>query len=201
MEPAEVQREFLQAIFRGEQGVIRFAARSSKINDFYNALFAYPEQLGKAVDWIQQTVNAQHEVYFSPDLLVPEALADRKATKDYVRGSHVIPVDFDGNAPQDVSEYERRGLPVPSIIVQSSDEYHKRLQVRESRFHTTVCEPDQASGSVCGFRRIHLEHSLEIFRETVVSQNLCERRRFRAVEFAFELLKYDSLYFTFTRFR
>lgn len=139
MEPAEAQREFLQAIFRGEQGVVRFATRTSKM-EFRNALFSYPEQLSNAVDWIQQEVNAQHEVYFSPDLFVPEAIQEGKATKDFVRGSHVIPVDFDGNAPQDESEYQRRGLPVPSIVVQSSDEYHKHVYWVFHEFVTDIAK-------------------------------------------------------------
>lgn len=126
METGELQRNFFERIFKQEEGVIRLATRSKDMK-FNNALYVYPEQLEMVITFVQASVNQQKEVYYSPDLYVHEAIRDGKATKEYVRGSHVIPVDFDGNAPQEMAGFTDRGLPEPSIIIQSSDEFHKHV--------------------------------------------------------------------------
>lgn len=163
---ADLQRNFLIDIFKGERGVIRFATRSPNL-EFRNALYSYPEQLDRAVDWIQSKVGSKHEVYFSPDLLNAQALSDGKATKDYFQGSHVIPVDFDGNAPQDISEYTSLGLPEPTLIIQSSDEYHKhvywffdefitdvKILEEQRRVFTYKTHGDNSGWDACGLFRV-----------------------------------------------
>jgi DNA replication protein DnaC len=137
VETGELQRNFFERIFRKEEGVIRLATRSKDMK-FSNALYVYPEQLEMVITFVQASVNQQKEVYYSPDLYVHEAIRDGKATKEYVRGSHVIPVDFDGNAPQEMAGFTDRGLPEPSVIIQSSDEFHKHVYWLLDSFITDI---------------------------------------------------------------
>jgi archaellum biogenesis ATPase FlaH len=111
--------DFFTRIWQGTEGVVRLATRDKNMV-FQNQLFKWPEEGHLAVSYITNAVAHDKEAYYSPDLYKPEAITDRKATKDYVLGSHVICLDFDGNAPSTDEWYGENNLPVPSIRVQSS---------------------------------------------------------------------------------
>jgi nucleoside-triphosphatase THEP1 len=113
---------FLQTIWGDTEGVVRLATRSKELR-FRTTLYQWPEHKNHILRFIEDNEAAKNEVYFSPDMFKPEAMTERHATRDLVMGSRVICLDFDGNAP-DISAWDEtgthEGMPVPSVVVQSS---------------------------------------------------------------------------------
>jgi hypothetical protein len=117
-----VERElfdFFDKILGQNTGVLRIASRD-KEEHFKTQLFYWPEEARGVIDRVNEYIADNKEVYFSPDLYVTEARKQLKFTKDLIKGSSVICLDFDGNAPQDDSWYGEHDLPLPSIKVQTS---------------------------------------------------------------------------------
>lgn len=117
-----VERElvdFFNKIWRQNEGTVRLATKDRE-GRFVTTLFAWPRDIRGILDKINTAVSQDKDVFFSPDLFKDEAIEQRKFTKDLVKGSSVICLDFDGNAPQDDSWYGENGLPLPSMKVQSS---------------------------------------------------------------------------------
>lgn len=111
--------EFFERIWKGTPGVVRLATRDKDLV-WANQLFSWPTESTQIISHVIHSVSQQKEVHFSPDLYKPEAKVDRKATKNYVLGSHVVCLDFDGNAPPNEDWYLENGIPIPSIRIQSS---------------------------------------------------------------------------------
>lgn len=111
--------EFFGKIWQDTKGIVRLATKDRNLT-FANSLFRWPSEEKKILDYIAGAVSQKREVFFSPDIYKMEALVDKKATKPYVLGSHVICLDFDGNAPATDEWYGENDLPLPSIRIQSS---------------------------------------------------------------------------------
>jgi len=111
--------EFFVKIWGENEGVVRLATKDRDLR-FPSSLFMYPANIHGILDKVNTAVAERKDVYFSPDLFVEDALRERKFTKNYVRGSQVICLDFDGNAPQDDNWYGEHDLPLPSLKVQTS---------------------------------------------------------------------------------
>jgi len=111
--------DFFERIWKDTPGVVRLATRDKDLK-FSNQLFNWPSESSLIISQVTHAVSQSKEVYFSPDLFKPEAKIDKKATKDYVLGSHVVCLDFDGNAPENTDWYLENGIPIPSIRIQSS---------------------------------------------------------------------------------
>ena len=117
-----VERElvdFFGKIWGENKGVVRLATKDAE-GRFPTSLFMYPENIQGILDKVNTANSQGKDVFYSPDLFTEDALRERKFTKNYVRGSRVICLDFDGNAPQDDTWYSEHNLPLPSIKVQTS---------------------------------------------------------------------------------
>jgi len=117
-----VERElfdFFDKILGQNTGVLRVATRDSE-ERFKTTLFTWPQKSEGVIQLVNDSVAENKEVYFSPDLFQPEAIRQGRVTKDLIKGSQVICLDFDGNAPQDDGWYAEHDLPLPSIRVQTS---------------------------------------------------------------------------------
>lgn len=86
-------------------------------NRFEKAFFKWPTQRRGAVNWVLRNAAQPVDVYFSPALFKRAS-----AKKDYVLGSWVLWVDFDGNAP---TEWPTDVVPEPTLVIQSSLERHQ----------------------------------------------------------------------------
>jgi hypothetical protein len=143
--------DFFARIFQDTEGVVRLATRNKEMV-FSNQLYRWPDQGSLMVSYIDHAVSQDCETYFSPDLYKLEAIADRKATKDYVLGSHVICLDFDGNAPSTDEWYKENKIPLPSIRIQSSVPENQHVYWVLEEFVTDI-------------------HLLEAMRKTVTYQS------------------------------
>jgi RecA-family ATPase len=120
--PVELElATFFHTIWKEQEGTVRTATRDSE-GRFQVQLFAWPTDVRKIVDHINSSVASKKDVFYAPDIYSVEALEAKKYTKDLVQGSHVICLDFDGNAPQTDDWYLSNSLPLPSLRVQSSTE-------------------------------------------------------------------------------
>ena len=106
-------------IWGENEGVVRLATKDAD-GKFPSSLFKYPESIRNILDKVNTANSENKDVFFSPDLYVEDALTQRKFTKNFIRGSRVVCLDFDGNAPQDDQWYSDNNLPLPSIKIQSS---------------------------------------------------------------------------------
>jgi hypothetical protein len=131
-----VERElfdFFDKILGQTEGILRIATRDSE-ERFKTTLFAWPERADRVIRLVNDSVAENKEVYFSPDLFTTEAMRQKKFTKDLVKGSSVICLDFDGNAPQDDAWYGEHDLPLPSIRVQTSSVGNQHVYWKLSEF-------------------------------------------------------------------
>lgn len=131
-----VERElfdFFDKILGQNTGVLRIASRDSE-EHFRTRLFRWPEEARGVVDKVNEYIADNKEVYFSPDLYVIEAQKQLKFTKDLIKGSSVICLDFDGNAPQDDDWYGEHDLPLPSIKVQTSGVFNQHVYWKLDEF-------------------------------------------------------------------
>jgi hypothetical protein len=118
--PVELElATFFHTIWKDEEGTVRTASRDAN-GKFQVKLFAWPAAIDLVVKWVNESVKAEKDVFFSPDIYTKEALATGKYTKDLIKGSHTICLDFDGNAPSTDKWYEEKNYPLPSIKIQSS---------------------------------------------------------------------------------
>jgi len=131
-----VERElfdFFDKILGQNTGVLRIASRDKELH-FKTQLFYWPQDAKDVIDRINEYKAADKEAYYSPDLYVAEAREKLKFTKDLIKGSSVICLDFDGNAPQDDSWYGENNLPLPSIRVQTSGTGNQHVYWRLDEF-------------------------------------------------------------------
>jgi len=136
----EELRQFLDTIWGRDTCAVRMASRNRDLR-FRQVLYPWPANEKDVIDFITGNHAAGSEVYFSPDLYKPEAIALGRASKDLVLGSRVICLDFDGNAP-DSNVWDEtgihEGLPIPSIIIQSSEVDNQHMYWVLDEFITDV---------------------------------------------------------------
>jgi archaellum biogenesis ATPase FlaH len=138
--PVELElASFFNKIWKEVEGTVRTATKDSE-GKFITQLYSWPEDIGKVVDVVNRAAADELDVFYSPDIYTVEALKQKKFTKDLVLGSHVICLDFDGNAPQEDSWYEANNLPLPSVKVQSSTEDRQHVYWILDQFVTDVKE-------------------------------------------------------------
>lgn len=101
---------FLDILFEGQTGWVYVPTRPVNSGGEWNQKFFHvPHQRQELEDWII-TSATEADVYISPSLF-----SEKSARKETVKGSQVVWVEFDGNAPQNFGN-----LPAPALIVQSS---------------------------------------------------------------------------------
>ena len=110
--------EFLELIWGDEEGLayllIGKRDQDLKLTDAEQHFFKWPSQKALIVHTINNQ-KADKEVFFGPSLY-----SEARATKDSVKVARVFWLEVDGNPPDDL-----KGLPEPTIKVQSSVEGHE----------------------------------------------------------------------------
>jgi AAA domain len=104
--------DFFTTIYDQEIGVVCVALKDS--SGFKRSFFNWPDRGDKLAEYVD-TVASTGEVYFAPALFHSES-----ALKQNVKGAKVFWVEFDGNAPDDISN-----IPPPTIRVRSSKAGHE----------------------------------------------------------------------------
>lgn len=96
--------------------------------------FPWPSKRDKVIEHTMAMAATEHNVFFSPALF-----SRAKGTREFVLGSHVLWVDFDGNAPEHWSLDPDAAVPPPTLRVQSSIPGHEHVYWRLKHF---VDDPD-----------------------------------------------------------
>ncbi len=98
--------------FYGEREGWAYVPLKHPDQSFEKAFFAWPRQRRAMINYVIKNAATASDVYFAP------VLFNRASPKkDYVLGSNVLWVDFDGNAPK---TWPLDIAPAPTLVVQSS---------------------------------------------------------------------------------
>lgn len=137
--PTRDLHEFFD-FFYGEQTGYVYSPVKNPDNeeDFRSAFFEWPKQKDELVAHV--LANTSMEVYFSPALYNAP-----NAKKEHVKGSYVLWVDFDGNAPKS-SDYAP--VPPPTLRVNSSEPGHEHVYWKLDYFEVDIPTIERANRSL-----------------------------------------------------
>lgn len=107
--------QFFQFIWKETNGYVRVAHKNPNSADYAHKFFQWPSQTSEIVEFVKEKTLTD-EVYYSPAIF-ERPVGKKKAAK----GSHVVWIEFDGNAPLTLS----KELPPPSLVIQSSKPTHQ----------------------------------------------------------------------------
>src|SRR3982750_2449207 len=117
---------FLGTLFEGQEGFVYAPTKNPKTGHWQTYFFTYPAQRADIVTHMMDATRTK-EVYLAPSLF-KEPTAKQPAWK----GSHYVWTEFDGNAPKELP----KGIPEPSIRIQSSTKGHEHWYWRLDKFET-----------------------------------------------------------------
>jgi hypothetical protein len=119
---------YLTTIFDGQEGLV-YSPVKELSGHFEQYWFEYPQQTAKLVEHIENN-SSLGEVYLSPVLY-----KERRATKDNVKKSQVVWVEFDGK-----EQIDFKGIDEPTLIVQTSSKEHVHCYWRIPASNPTAVE-------------------------------------------------------------
>ena len=122
---AEVEG-FIDTLFEGQEGFIYTPTKNPATGYWQTYFFSYPDQKQEAVMHVMDATRSK-EVYIAPSLF-----SKPKAKQTAWLGTNFVWVEFDGNAPATVP----KGIPAPSIRIQSSTKGHEHWYWRLDHFET-----------------------------------------------------------------
>ncbi len=105
--------KFTEFIYGDQTGYV-YAPVKRPNSDWEQAFFTWPEQKTEFHDWIK-TASLEADVYVSPVMW-----KEKRATKDAVKSSQVVWVEFDGQEAISFTELGEK----PNLIVQTSNSTH-----------------------------------------------------------------------------
>jgi KaiC/GvpD/RAD55 family RecA-like ATPase len=123
--------KFFNTIWRDTEGYV-YLPTAGKDGDWKKVFFQWPKHRAEILSHVERNAAERREVYYSPVLY-----SEPRPKKDYIKGSHVLWADFDGNAP-DSWDRSSEGISAPSLTVQSSDPTHQHTYWVLDDFITSV---------------------------------------------------------------
>jgi hypothetical protein len=99
------QRRFFEQLFWDATGYLCLATKTPR---FREEFFAYPDELGDALEWLHEQYRHQRDAYFSPMLF-----SERKRSKETVRVAPAVYADVDTCARSTID-------PEPTIAIATS---------------------------------------------------------------------------------
>lgn len=139
--PSEGLGNFFDYLWGDVQGYVYLPTKNGKTDEWKKTLFEWPAHRPHIIKHVLAKNAEGLDVYVAP------AIFDAaKPTKDHVKGSNVVWVDFDGNAPtswdapepSEAGSGPGRGLPVPSLRITSSKAQHEHVYWRLEEFCTDI---------------------------------------------------------------
>lgn len=122
---AEVEG-FLDTLFEGQEGFVYTPTKNPNTGHWQTYFFTWPAQRSDIVTHIMDASKTK-EAYLSPSLFnAPDA------KRNNWKGSNYVWIEFDGNAPKALP----KGVPDPTIRVQSSTEGHEHWYWRLNEFES-----------------------------------------------------------------
>lgn len=148
--------EFFTKIWKNTEGYVYVPTKNSKTDEWTPAFYEWPEHSNWVARHVLSATAKKLDVYFAPALF-----SEPKAEKKYVKGSHVVWADFDGNAPDDWGEAQNgssegssgpspglRGVSPPTVQVQSSIDGHEHLYWELDSFQEDTSWIDNVNRSI-----------------------------------------------------
>ncbi len=117
---------FLDTLFEGQEGFVYVPTKNPATGHWQPYFFTYPEQRDDIVTHVMDASKTK-EAYLSPSLFTKSS-----AERENWKGSNYVWVEFDGNAPAALP----KGVPNPTIKVQSSSKGHEHWYWRLNAFET-----------------------------------------------------------------
>ena len=124
----DIRRNFFTLVFGNNEGYICLADAPKSKEGWSQAAFHYPEQLDALLDWIDEHLNDEHHLYYSPMLY-----STRHRLGANVKTCPVLWSDLDDASPT-------AGTPLPSIVTETSEGRWQALWLL-----ATPAEPKQAA--------------------------------------------------------
>lgn len=118
LNPSRDLSEFFEFVYGDQTGFVYSPVKHPETEEWTRAFFQWPAEKAELVAHVVGHTK-QYEVYFGPALY-----SAPNATKEYAKGSYLVWVDFDGNAPESYMELE---FPPPSMQIMSSEKGHEHV--------------------------------------------------------------------------
>lgn len=122
---AEVEG-FLETLFSGQEGFVYAPTKNPETGHWQTYFFTFPAQRKDIVTHIMDA-SKDKEAYLSPSIF-----KEPDAKRPNWKGSNYVWTEFDGNAPKTLP----KGIPEPSIRVQSSTKGHEHWYWRLNEFES-----------------------------------------------------------------
>lgn len=140
--------EFFDFMFGETVGYAYSPTLHPTTKSFEQYFFQWPEEKDRLIEHVRR-FSSTHEVYYAPALYSRPA-----ATKDDFLGTWFVWAEFDGTVPSDL-----KGVPEPSIKVQSSDEDHQHWYWKLNHFISDLQGNEHISKRIT----YHLQADLSIW--------------------------------------
>lgn len=114
---ATVISRFLKRIWKSENGFVYIALKHPETLAWMREFFHWPFDELKIVEFVLKRRD-KFEVYFAPAIFNEPGSAE----KPNVRGAFAYWIEYDGKSPVQSTD-----VPIPSLVVQSSDETHRHI--------------------------------------------------------------------------
>lgn len=119
---------FLKTLFEGQEGYVYAPTKNPQTGYWQPYFFKFPTQRENIVIHVMDATRSK-EVYLSPSLF-----SSPDAHRSNWKGSNFVWTEFDGNAPEKLP----KGIPSPSIKIQSSTKGHEHWYWRLKEFETNA---------------------------------------------------------------
>lgn len=117
---------FLDSLFEGQKGYVYCPSKTPTTGYWQTYFFSWPQDRTSIITHLLDQTKTK-DVYVAPSLF--KAPSDKKAAW---KGSNYVWAEFDGNAPSKLP----KGIPSPSIKIQSSEKGHEHWYWRLDKFET-----------------------------------------------------------------
>lgn len=134
LNPSRDLSEFFEFMYGDQSGYVYVPTKHPETEEWTSAFFNWPTEKTELVAHVLGHTK-QNEVYFGPALYTAP-----HATKEYIKGTYMLWVDFDGNAPD---RYDN--VAVPSLVVQSSDKGHEHVYWKLDYFEVDAANVERGN--------------------------------------------------------
>ncbi len=146
--------QFIDTIWADAEGYVYLPTKDSRTDTWKKTFFEWPAHRDKVTKYILAMSSRGLDVYIAPAIF-----AKPNPKKEYVLGSYVLWTEFDGNAPTgwqgedvygtpDAIQPRAKGIPEPTLRVQSSNDGHEHVYWKLDEFTTDIGWVESANRSI-----------------------------------------------------
>lgn len=143
---AEELGKFFDFIWRETDGLVYVPTLRQAIGskpDIRQEMYKWPEHRSTVIQHVLKAAAEGVDAYASPVLY-----SQGPPTKENVKGSHVVWVELDGNAPENDKAFVEKNIPAPSLKIQTSVEKNQHVYWLLDHFETNVKKIEEINRSI-----------------------------------------------------